>query len=76
MPHNSNYGETAIAEFISRLGCCRYADPEAHIPNRDPGEYRRLLLLLIEVNKTRRDKVGFMETQAALKALKNLDKLK
>jgi hypothetical protein len=72
MPANNHYGEVCIEEYIRLLGCWRYADPAGQAHKRDSVEYRKDLERLIKVNETRKDRIGFLETEAAKRALRSL----
>jgi hypothetical protein len=73
---NKCYSMAEAAHFIEFLGCWRYPSPYYMITYRDPAEYRELLFKVINVNKTRKDKIGAYETEFARQALERMDKQK
>ena len=66
------YGKTAIEQFIRGLGCWSADNFGRCMANRTNQEYKRDLENLIELNKTRHDAVGKMETEAAYRVLRRL----
>jgi hypothetical protein len=68
----NNYGRTEINRYIKYLGCWTFVNPVDASKRRDPREYQQILRKLIEVNRTRLDTVGRMETDAALEAIRRL----
>jgi hypothetical protein len=67
-----NYGRTEIARYVKFLGCWTFVNPADASKRRDPKEYQQMLRELINVNRTRQDAVGRMETDAAIEALRRL----
>jgi hypothetical protein len=63
------YSPRAIQEFVLRLGCNTYADPDSLICRRDPRDYRELLLKCVEIYGRRKDKMGELHVLYAKREL-------
>ena len=66
------YTQAEAEKFVKYLCCWTRGRTTADIHRRDKEDYRQALNNLIKANKTRIDKIGDWETQAALKELAKL----
>ena len=69
---NHDYTRHHAMEYVHYLGCWWSPNKDVAILGRDPREYIRLLKKLIEVNRTRNDKIGRWESLAAEEQLERL----
>jgi len=73
MSGNNEYGKFQHERYVHLLGCWTFVNPTDAVKRRDPNDYKELLLKLITANKTRYDRGGQWEIQAAIKALEALN---